>query len=102
MPILDRDLLLEALSTIIASPAFREFTLELYGYSSYFCRQHSMEWGRWKKVDKFLEERFASRGDFSFVIQTGRVDDRETFQRQAREVFPLLVERGCARFEMAL
>jgi hypothetical protein len=60
-----------------------------------------MVWGGWKKVDRFLEERFASRGEFSFIIRTSKVDDRESFERQAKEVFPLLVERGCARFEIS-
>jgi hypothetical protein len=97
---LNYDLLLGALSTI-TSPVFCQFALELYGYSSRFGGGNSMVWDGWKKVDRFLEERFASRGEFSFIIRTGKVDDRETFERQTKEVFPLLVERGCAHFEIS-
>ena len=94
------DPLLEALPTIM-SPVFCEFTLEMGILPSNFNRPALEHWGYWGGIDQFLEERFARHGGFKFIIRTGRLYDREIFQRHARETFPLLAGRGCIYFEIS-
>lgn len=88
-----------ALSSI-TSPNFREFVLELGEFPSYFNRPPLKHWGRWEEIDRFLNGRFAERADFRLVIRTGRLHvNRATFQKRAKETFPLLTSRGCIAFE---
>lgn len=81
------------------SPVFSEFVLELGKLPSQFSRPSWDHWGRWYIIDRYLEEIFAEHGDFSLIVRTGKLYDRETFQTHAQERFPLLAERGCIRFE---
>ena len=89
---------LEVLSTV-SPPTFREFVLELGKLPSHFSCPSWQHWGDWDDIDKLFAERFAEREDFRLVIRTGKLYDRETLQRHAKERFPLLAERGCIRFE---
>lgn len=92
------NLLPRAISTI-TSPVFCEFALELGGLPSHFNLSPSEHWGDWGEIDKLLEEQFARLGNFRLVIRTGKLYDRETFQRHAKVIFPLLTSRGCIHFE---
>lgn len=94
-----RNIIVRMLSTITAS-AFSELALEVTGFPSHHLEKTSAEYlGSWEEVDKFIQERFAERGDFKFIIGTGRLYYRETFQRHAEESFPLLAKIGCMHFE---
>lgn len=84
----------------ITSPAFCELVLELGGLSSRPDQQHQY-WGHWERVDEWLKERSATRGDFKLIIRTGKLRDPETFQKHAKEAFPLLASGGCINFEMS-
>jgi hypothetical protein len=92
------DTLLGVLSTV-TSPVFHEFVLELDGFPSWFDEASPMHRDRWEGIDELLEERFAERGDFMVIIRTGGSYYPETFQRHAKESFPLLARRGCIYFE---
>ena len=92
-------ILIAPLSTI-KSPFFCEFALGLNDLPDDFSWPSSAHWGRWEKLNELLQERFAARDNFKFIIKTGKLRDRETFKIQARETFPLWVKRGCLHFEM--
>ena len=98
LPALSRQLTSGMFSTI-TSPVFSEFVLELGKLPSQFSRSSWEHWGHWGHVDNIFGERFAGRGDFSLIVRTGKLYDRETFQLHAQERFPSLVEKGCIRFE---
>ena len=85
----------------ITSPFFSEFVLELGGLSSHPDGLSPEYWGRWESIDRFLNERFAKHGHFKLIIRTGECHDPETFQRHAKETFPLLASVGCIRFEVS-
>ena len=93
---LPKKVLLRAFQTV-TSPIFHELVLEVGGRSS---RLDITEWGHWRTVDKFLEERFVNRGEFSLVIRTGGLCDEEVFRKRGKEAFPLLAGRGCVNFGM--
>ena len=88
-----------ALLSTIKSQFFCEFVLELEKLPSLF--DPLVDWDHWVDIDEFLEGRFASRGDFKFVIRTAEPYDRATFRRHAKLGFPLLVGRKCLHFEMS-
>ena len=56
-------------------------------------------WGNWREIDKFFYEQFATHGDFTLIIKTGKLCEPDTFQRHAKESFPLLASRECIHFE---
>lgn len=97
----DTDTLLETLSTI-TSPDFCEFVLELDKYLSDSDVPNPRHWRHWEKIDEFLEERFAERGDFRLVVRTRPLSNHEIFQTHVKEGFPLLTRRGCFFFETSL
>ena len=86
----------------VTSCAFSEFVLELSRVPSQFNGPSSEYWDRWEEIDRFLEEKFASRGGFKLIIRTCEPHDRKTLQRHARETFPWLERRGCIHFETSL
>ena len=95
MTILDHDALLRAISTI-TSPVSSKFVLELGGLPTHFHGPSSKYWGGWKEIGKLLENQFnALHRNFRLNIRTGKLHDRETFQGHAKEIFPLLVSKGC-------
>jgi len=49
-----------------------------------------------------LEGFFDRYPDFKFVIRTGMLYNRDEFQAQVKEKFPLMTRRGRVRFEMSL
>lgn len=75
-----------------------EFVLELSGLPSEFTRK---VWGCWDKVDKTFESFLRFRPEFQVVIRTGRVYDRDQFEAQAKERFPLMTKRGRIQFEIS-
>ena len=87
--------LLRVLSTI-TSPLFCEFVFEL----PRFCRSDLPYWGDWGEIDRFFEERFATRGPFKLTIRTTNGHhDQGPLQKHAKEIFPLLESRGLIHFE---
>ena len=92
------DLLIELFSTI-NSPFFCEFVLELATIPSQLEPRYLYLWGHWKEIDEFLEGKFSRRGDFKVIIRAGKTYDQEIFQNFVKGGFPLLVRRGCVRFE---
>ena len=87
-----------ALSTI-TSPIFCELVLELDGRSCRSNRTYPKLWLCWKKIDKFLEGRFAEQGDFRVVIRTGEIYNWEPFRAHMEKAFPFLAKRGQVGFE---
>jgi len=96
--IIKADALVGMFSTV-KSPFFCEFVLELSALPSQFDARRSEDWGRWRAIDEFLEEKFAKCGDFKVIIRTGERCSQAIFQRCTKEGFPLLVKRGCVYFE---
>ena len=95
VPISAPILLLRVLSTI-TSPLFCEFVFEL----PHFCRSDLPYWGDWGEIDRFFEERFATRGPFKLTIRTTNGHhDQGPLQKHAKEIFPLLESRGLIHFE---
>jgi hypothetical protein len=94
------DVIVAPLSTI-TSPFFCEFALRLNDLPDNFAWPSSAHWGHWEQLNELLEERFATRDDFKFIIRTGKLHEWEAFQLQARETFPLWAERGFLHFEMS-
>ena len=94
-PLTNNDALFRVLSTI-TSPFFHEFVLEGNVYSA---PPKSMGQGYWGKIDKLLKERFANGGEFNLIIRTDRTSYDVVFRRMVKRAFPLLVERGCVKFE---
>lgn len=92
--------LIHSVLSTIHSPIFSELVLEMCGLPSHFSRSSLEHWGDWGEVDRFLEDQFATRGDFRLIVKTGRVYDSETFQRHAKEAFPLLANRERIHFEI--
>ena len=90
----------EAVSTI-TSPLFCEFVLELSGLLPHFrALSRTYKSDQLRELDRFLADRFADREDFTFIVRTPKLHDRETFEWHAREVFSSLANRGRIRFEM--
>lgn len=87
------------LVSTITSPFFSELVLELAGPPSHFGGLSAEYLGRWVSTDAFLEEQFAKGGDFKLIVRTGELHDRNTFQKHAKDNFPLLASRGCIHFE---
>lgn len=83
----------------IKSPFFCEFVLELIALPPQFGARSLDEWGRWKEVDKFLDEKFCRRGRFRVIIRTDKPYGQAICERYAKGGFPLLVGRGCIHFE---
>ena len=83
----------------VTSRAFSELVLELNRLPPQFNGSSSEYWDRWEEIDRFLEEKYASRGDFKLIIRTREPHDRKTLQRHARETFQWLERRGCIHFE---
>ena len=92
------DVFVGALSTI-TSPVFRELVHEVNGRSCRSSRTYPELWLCWKKIDKFLEGRFAEQGDFRVVIRTGELYNREPFRAHMKKAFPFLAKRGQVGFE---
>ena len=51
-------------------------------------------------MDVVFGEQFAEREGFGFIIKTHKPLEQETFQRQMKETFSLLAEKGCVHFKM--
>ena len=83
----------------ISSPVFCEFVLELGALPSPFDGPSSVYWGGWGRIDRFLDNQFANRKDFRFIVRTDKLCDRETFERHAKKTFSFLENRGCIHFE---
>jgi hypothetical protein len=96
--ILKRDALLGVLSTI-TSLVFSELVLEIGGLPSHFHEPSSEHWGCWEQIDDLLENQFAKYGSFRLVIRTNELNDKENFERHAKQSFPLLARRGRIHFE---
>jgi hypothetical protein len=60
---------LEALLGTLSSLTFCEFVLELIQLPTHFDEPASGDLGRWEKIDKFLQERFAKRGELDVIHQ---------------------------------
>ena len=100
----DFNWLSEAILTI-RSPVFCEFVLELTGPAYLYDCSDSIYgcwacWRGWKGVDKFLEERFARRGDFKIVIKTDKLEKPLDFKRHVEVAFPLLAQSECIHFDV--
>ena len=85
-----------------ASLSRSEFVLELSGLPSEFTQPSRTLWGNWDEIDKMFEKFLGSRPEFKVVIRTGRLYNRDKFQAQARERFPLIAGRDRLRFETCL
>ena len=61
-------------------------------------------WGNWWiGTDKLFEDLLKQSPDFKFIIRTGWIyNDRDEFQAQARERFPLMAGRNRIQFETSL
>lgn len=93
-----QDAICAALWTV-TSPSFCELVLEIDRLPSSFNGPSSRHWGIWDQTDNFLNEQFATRGNFRFTIRTSELHDQGTFQRHTKEIFPLLERMGRIRFE---
>jgi len=101
LPTLSIDLFYISLSTI-TSLAFSELVIEL-GVPPTGLTQPSLTlWGNWEGVDELFEGFLSCRPDFKLVIRPGRLYNRDEFQAQAKERFPLMARRGCIQFETSL
>lgn len=89
------------LSTI-ESPLFCELALELVTVPVFPDEQDWLHWDQCRKMDKFLDERFADGGCFKLIIRTYWRRNTKVFQSHAKQGFPLLVRRGCIRFDSSL
>lgn len=83
----------------ITSPFFCEFVLELSALPFQFDARSPDDWGRWREIDKFLEDKFSKRGDFKVIIRAAKPHGQAIFQRCVKGGFPLLARRGCVHFE---
>ena len=103
VPTFALQILPRVISTIM-SPVFCEFVLELTRVPpSYPWGPWMLDWGHWRRIDRFLEDQFSECGDFRFVIRTGELGDQEIiFQERTKETFSFLAARGCIRFEISL
>jgi hypothetical protein len=88
----------QVLSTI-ASPSFCEFALEFHGPPPRFVNGVSAYLGRWEAVDTLLEQKFAMRGNFRFVVRFRDLNHLDYLRESTKETFPLLASRGCVHFE---
>ena len=61
-----------------------------------------MLWGNWDDIDKTFESFLGLRPDFQVVIRTGRLYNRDHFQAQVKERFPLMAGKGRVQFETCL
>ena len=95
VPIFSPTPLLSALSTI-TSHTFCEFVLEL---PRQINRLALCNWSGWEEIDEVLEEQFATRRYFRFIIRTGRFWDQESFRKHTKGILPLLASRGLLCFE---
>ena len=86
----------------INSLAFSEFVLELGGPPSELAQPSLRLWGNWDRVDKRFRSFLSRCPDFALVIRTGKLYNRDEFQAQAKERFPIMAERGRVYFETAL
>ena len=84
------------------SLSLSEFVLELSGLPSELTQPSRMLWGNWDDIDKMFEKFLRSRPEFKVVIRTGRLYNRDKFQAQAKERFPLMARRGRLQFETCL
>ena len=91
---------LTSLSTI-TSLALSEFALELAGPPFEFTEPSINLWGNWDEIDKLFNSFLDRCPDFKLVIRRSRISDRDEFQAQAKERFPLMAERNCIQFEMS-
>ena len=85
-----------------ASLSLSEFVLELSGLPSELTQQSLVLWGDWKDIDKRFESSLRFRPHFKVVIRTGRLYNRDEFQAQVRERFPLMSRRDRVQFETCL
>jgi hypothetical protein len=76
--------------------------LELGRSPSGFTQPSRSLWGCWDEIDELFEGFLNSRPDFKLVIRTGRLYNRDEFQAQAKERFPLMARRGRILFETSL
>ena len=90
-----------SLSTI-PSLALSEFVLELGGPPSEFTQPSLDLWGNWDEIDKSFVGFLDRCPDFKLVIRTGTLSDRDGFQAQAKERFPLMTDRNCIQFETSV
>ena len=81
------------------SPALTEFVLELGGLRSEFTQPSLRLWGNWDAIDGLFDGFLDSYPEFTVVVRTGRLYNREEFQAQAKERFPLMTKRDRVRFE---
>ena len=82
----------------ITSLAFCEFVLEMDALPSQLL-ERCLGYSHWEEVDKFLGEQFSEREGFKFIIRTDEHWDATSFQRFAEDNFPVMMGRGCIRFE---
>ena len=73
--------------------------LELGNLPSEFTQPSLCLWGNWDDVDGLFEDFLGWHPDFGLVIRTGRLYNRDEFQAQAKERFPLMARRDCIGFE---
>ena len=79
-----------------------EFVLELSGLPSELTQPSRTLWGNWDEIDKMFENFLRSRPEFKVFIRTRGLYNRDKFQAQVRERFPLMAGRACPRFETCL
>ena len=89
----------------ITSPTFSEFVLELVGRAPAGFPRPPLDgnpWGNWDEIDTVLNGFLEWCPDLKLVIRTGRLRNRDEYQAQARERFPLMTGRGRIHFETSL
>ena len=92
------ELLPRSMSTI-SPTVFHGFVLEHGRIPPPIFVVHIHFTGANRRIDRFLEKRFASREGFRLVIRKDELFDWETFERHAKETFPFLAGRGYVQFE---
>ena len=81
---------------------FSEFVLDLDSPPYEFSQSSLDLWGNWDKVDELFESSLDRRPGFRLVIRAGTLPDRDEFQAQAKERFPLMAGRDRIQFETSL
>ena len=85
--------------SIITFPALYTFVLELVSPPPRFDQRPLDLWGDWDGIDRLFRSFLLWRPDFRLFIRTGTLSDREGFEAQVKERFPLMTGRELIRFE---
>lgn len=86
------------LSTITSS-TFSKFVLKFGSSLRLFSPEVLGYRNRWQEADIVLG-RFAKRGEFKLVVGMSSHFQRTSLQRDIKQMFPLLMLRGCIHFEV--